>query len=73
MYRPRRSNLNREIPYFLLSYRDAYMDAMYPAENKQAEYGSIYPMEADLLRAKLTQRQVTALKELLRQYSGDRN
>ena len=49
------------------------MDAMYPAENKQAEYGSIYPMEAGLLRAKLTQRQVTALKELLRQYSGDRN
>lgn len=53
------------------AYRDAYMEAMYPAKNKQAEYGSIYPMEADLLRAKLTQRQVTALKELLQQYSGD--
>jgi uncharacterized protein YecT (DUF1311 family) len=38
-----------------ISYRDAYMDAMYPAKNKQAEYGSIYPMEADLLLAKLTQ------------------
>jgi hypothetical protein len=37
------------------------MEAMYPAEDKQAEYGSVYPMEADLLRAKLTQRQVTAL------------
>ena len=54
-----------------IAYRDAYMDAMYPAKNKQAEYGSIYPMEADLLRAKLTQRQVTALKELLQQYRGD--
>jgi uncharacterized protein YecT (DUF1311 family) len=54
-----------------IAYRDAYMDAMYPAKNKQAEYGSIYPMEADLLRAKLTKRQVTALKELLQQYSGD--
>lgn len=54
-----------------IAYRDAYMDAMYPAKNKQGEYGSIYPMEADLLRAKLTQRQVTALKELLQQYSGD--
>lgn len=54
-----------------ITYRDAYMDAMYPAKNKQAEYGSIYPMEADLLRAKLTQRQVTALKELLQQYSGE--
>jgi len=54
-----------------IAYRDAYMDAMYPAKDKQAEYGSIYPMEADLLRAKLTQRQVTALKELLQQYSGE--
>ena len=52
-------------------YRDAYMDAMFPSENKQAEYGSIYPMEADLVRATVTRRQVTALKELLRQYSGD--
>ena len=39
-----------------IAYRDAYMGAMYPAKDKQAEYGSIYPMEADLLRAKLTQR-----------------
>jgi uncharacterized protein YecT (DUF1311 family) len=54
-----------------VAYRDAYMAAIYPAKDKQAEYGSIYPMEADLLRAKLTQRQVTALKELLQQYSGD--
>ncbi len=53
-----------------VAYRDAYMDAMYPAKDKQAEYGSIYPMEADLLRAKLTQQQVVALKELLQQYSG---
>jgi len=53
-----------------MAYRDAYMDAMYPARNKQAEYGSIYPMEVDLLRAKLTQRQVTALKELLERYTG---
>lgn len=54
-----------------IAYRDAYIDAMYPAKNKQAEYGSIYPMEANLLRAKLTQRQVAALKELLEQYCGD--
>lgn len=53
-----------------VAYRDAYIDATYPAKDKQAEYGSIYPMEADLLRAKLTQRQVTALEELLQQYSG---
>jgi len=53
-----------------IAYRDAYIDAMYSAKNKQAEYGSIYPMEVDLLRAKLTQRQVAALKELLQQYSN---
>jgi uncharacterized protein YecT (DUF1311 family) len=51
-------------------YRNAYVDAMYPAKDKQAEYGSIYPMEVDLLRVKLTQQQVAALKELLQQYSG---
>lgn len=53
-----------------IAYRDAYIAAMYPAKDKQAEYGSIYPMEANLLRAKLTERQVTALQELLQQYGG---
>lgn len=53
-----------------IAYRDAYIEAMYPAKNKQAEYGTIYPMEADLLRAKLTQQHLTALKELLQQYTG---
>jgi uncharacterized protein YecT (DUF1311 family) len=49
-----------------LVYRDAYVAAMYPAKNKQAEYGSMYAMKVNLLRAKLTQKQVAALKELLR-------
>jgi len=53
-----------------IAYRDAYIDAVYPAKDKQAEYGSIYPMEVDLLRAKLTQRQVAALQDLLQQYGG---
>ena len=53
-----------------IAYRDAYIDAMYPAKDKQAEYGSVYPMEVDFLRAKLTRQQVAALKELLRQYSN---
>jgi uncharacterized protein YecT (DUF1311 family) len=53
-----------------IAYRDAYTDAMYPAKDKQAEYGSIYPMEIALLSAKLTQQQVAALRELLQQYSG---
>jgi len=54
-----------------IRYRDAYMDAMYPAKDKQEEYGSVYPMEADLLRAKLTRRQLMALRELLQQHNGD--
>jgi uncharacterized protein YecT (DUF1311 family) len=53
-----------------VTYRDTYMEAMYPAKDKQAEYGSIYPMEADLLKAKLTRQQVAALEEMLKQYSG---
>jgi uncharacterized protein YecT (DUF1311 family) len=51
-----------------VAYRDAYIAAMYPAEDKQAEYGSILPMEVDLLAAKLTRLQTTALRELLKQY-----
>lgn len=50
-----------------VAYRDAYVDAMYPKENKQANYGSIYPMEVALLRAKLTRIQIVALQDLSRQ------
>ena len=53
-----------------IAYRDGYMDAMYPVANKQSEYGSIYPMEADLLRARLSRQHIVELKELLQQYSG---
>jgi len=53
------------------AYRDAYMNAMYPAENKLAEYGALYWMEWDLLYAELTMQEVTALKELLKQYNGE--
>ena len=55
-----------------IAYRDAYIEAMYPAKDKPAEYGSMYPLEVDQLTAKLTRQQETALTELLRQYrSGD--
>ncbi len=55
-----------------IEYRDAYVEAMYPAKDKQAEYGSIYLMNVSLLRAKLTERQITEVKELLQQYSEGR-
>ena len=51
-----------------IAYRDAFVDAMFPAKDKQAEYGSMFPMQVALLRAKLTQQQVAALKDLLEQY-----
>ena len=53
-----------------IAYRNAYIDAMYPAKNKQAEYGTMYPMEVALLHAKLTGQQVAALKDLLQQYGN---
>src|SRR5262249_7925055 len=53
-----------------ITYRDAYIGAMYPAENRQAEYGSVYPMEVDLLRAKLTRIQTAALQDLSQQVGG---
>jgi uncharacterized protein YecT (DUF1311 family) len=51
-------------------YRNAYIDAMYPAEHKQVEQGSVYPMEIDLLRANLTREHVMALRQLLQRYSN---
>ena len=48
-----------------VAYRDAYLEAMYPAKDKQAEYGSMYLMEVALLRAKLTRQQIAALKDLM--------
>jgi uncharacterized protein YecT (DUF1311 family) len=53
-----------------ITYRNEYMEAMYPARDKQANYGSMYPMNADLVLADLTRAHVQALKTLLRQYSG---
>jgi uncharacterized protein YecT (DUF1311 family) len=53
-----------------IAYRDAYIEAMYPAANKQAAYGSVYPMQVNLLGAKLTRQQIAALNDLLKQHSG---
>ena len=48
-----------------VTYRDAYVAATYPANDKQAEYGTMYPMEVDLLYEELTRTQIAALNELL--------
>ena len=52
-----------------IAYRDAYIEATYPAEDKATEYGSIYPLDVNLLRAKLTRRQVAALEHMLLHYT----
>ena len=52
-----------------IAYRDAYIEATYPAEDKATEYGSIYPLDVNLLRAKLTRRQVAALEDVLLHYT----
>ena len=44
-----------------IAYRDAYISAMFPAAHKITEYGAMYPMKVDLLRAKLTHQQIAAL------------
>jgi len=48
-----------------LAYADAYMNAEWPAPNKQAEYGSIYPMASALARAALVERHIQDLSALL--------
>lgn len=48
-----------------IKYRDAYIDAMYPAPDKQTAYGTIYPMEVLTLRAKLTREHIAALNDIL--------
>jgi uncharacterized protein YecT (DUF1311 family) len=48
-----------------LAYASAYLEALYPASNKQVEYGSIYPMEFALARSALVQRHTADLNGLL--------
>jgi len=56
-----------------IRYRDAYIQAMYPENDKQAKYGSIFPMEVDLLAAKLSRQQIEALKDIQRHNNPDGN
>jgi uncharacterized protein YecT (DUF1311 family) len=51
-----------------IAYRDAYMEAMFPAEDKQGAYGSRFPADAALFKARLTQQHTSDLKVLLHQY-----
>jgi uncharacterized protein YecT (DUF1311 family) len=52
-------------------YRDAYMEALYPAEDKQLAYGSIYPMEYAEFQTALTREHTKALRDLIKQYDDE--
>jgi uncharacterized protein YecT (DUF1311 family) len=52
-----------------IAYRDAYVEATYPEKDQAIEYGSMYPLDVALLRAKLTQRQILALEDRLQRYT----
>jgi uncharacterized protein YecT (DUF1311 family) len=51
-----------------MKYRDTYLEAMYPAEDKQLAYGTVYPMDVALVRAGLTRGQTKKLEKLIKQY-----
>ncbi len=53
-----------------LAYRSAEVEAKYPAEDKR-EYGSAYPMCADLDRVYLTQERIKELRGLLQTSEGN--
>lgn len=54
-----------------LKYRDAYVNAMYPEEDKQISYGSMFPMEVDNLYAALMRQQIKDMTDLRRSIESD--
>jgi uncharacterized protein YecT (DUF1311 family) len=52
----------RTLERIWITYRDAYIDAMYPADDKQLEYGTSFPTEVDLLRVRLTKQHIAILQ-----------
>ena len=62
----------REAERAWLRYRDTYIEAVYPAQDKQLAYGTEYPMDVDLLRAKLTREHLTAIAYLATEYQPTR-
>ncbi len=52
-------------------FRDAEIEAVYPEEDKQAQYGSVYPMCNCSVAATLTQQRVEQLKTWLTAEEGD--
>ena len=49
-------------------YRDTYIEAVYPARDKQLAYGTEYPMDVDLLSAKMTREHLAEITYLINEY-----
>ena len=58
----------REAEAAWLRYRDAYIEAVYPSRDKQLAYGTEYPMDVDLLSAKMTREHLAAITYLINEY-----
>jgi len=52
-------------------FRDDYLEATFPAEDKQSAYGSLHAMNLNLLRATLTREHILQMKEMSRHYSEE--
>ena len=56
-----------------IKYRDTYLEAAFPSGDKQRTYGSMFPMDFDELRRKLTEDQTKVLQQMLSDYLGDQS
>jgi uncharacterized protein YecT (DUF1311 family) len=54
-----------------LAFREAHLDAVFPAEDKQAAYGTVQPMCASLLRADLARDRIKVLESMANPEEGD--
>jgi uncharacterized protein YecT (DUF1311 family) len=52
-------------------FRDAQLEAMYPHKDKQAEYGTAYPMCVLLLKNDLTRQRTRMLSKMLNPVEGE--
>jgi len=48
-----------------LAFRDSHMEELYPADNKQSEYGSIYPMCYARVVTAMTKQRIADLRKML--------
>jgi uncharacterized protein YecT (DUF1311 family) len=53
-------------------FRNAYVDAMYPADNKPAAYGSMFSMNVSDIRAQFARQQITLIEALREQHLSAR-